>query len=343
MLFEEATLLPHLKIVKNGLMLELYEISKVWLSILTEYGSLVQSLLDLDSVCPRAVRQKVVRLHSRLVKLQKTPALAGEVHQLLQEPFLLHSTAATQSKPIQKKKIFNEAPIVLTSVNRKLASELSISRTKCVQQKSELALEDTQLEAMKQKLTEFKSHNIRRHLQRKVSKIAEQKENIRRLEKEVKAFHRASTKRIQSRTNYYQKKCMDLQEYEEEETCKHCSELEKENSELRQQLLDLKQANAQLLDKVNRLQTRKVTTYVDGKYTDDVWICAMELLSRNVDIRQVEPVIRAVMNMCKMSCDRLPQHTAIDDMLIESQSLCQIQVAEALTDSTHNTHYSDGT
>ena len=98
---------------------------------------------------------------------------------------------------------------------------------------------------MKQKLTEFKPCNICRRLQRKDSKIAEQKENIRRLEKEVKASHRASTKRIQSRANYYQKKCMDLKEYEEEETC---SELEKENSKLKQQLLDLKQANAELLD-----------------------------------------------------------------------------------------------
>ena len=71
---------------------------------------------------------------------------------------------------------------------------------------------------MKQKLTEFKPHNIRRRLQRKDSKIAEQKENIRRLENKGKASHRASTKRIQSRANYYQKKCMDLQEHEEEET-----------------------------------------------------------------------------------------------------------------------------
>ena len=77
----------------------------------------------------------------------------------------------------------------------------------------------------------------------------------------------------------------------------------------------------------------------------------MELLSRNVGIRQVEPVIRAVMNMCKMSCDRLPQHSAIDDMLIEaiddmlieSRSLCQIQLAETLIDSTHNPLHSDGT
>ena len=56
MLFEEATLLPHLKIVKNGLMLELYEIQRCGSLSWTEYGSWVQSLLDLDSVCPRAVR-----------------------------------------------------------------------------------------------------------------------------------------------------------------------------------------------------------------------------------------------------------------------------------------------
>ena len=67
----------------------------------------------------------------------------------------------------------------------------------------------------------------------------------------------------------------------------------------------------------------------------------MELLSRNVGIRQIEPVIRAVMRMCQVNCERLPQHTAIDDMLIESRSLCQIQFAEALSDSTNNTLYSD--
>ena len=106
-----------------------------------------------------------------------------------------------------------------------------------MQQESELALKDTQLEDMKQKVSEFKPHNNRRRLQRKDSNIAEQKQNIRRLEKEVKESHRASTKRIQSRANYYQKKCMDLQEFEEEETCKYRSELEQENAELKQQLL----------------------------------------------------------------------------------------------------------
>ena len=107
----------------------------------------------------------------------------------------------------------------------------------------------------------------------------------------------------------------------EESTCEHCNELEAQNAELRQQIIDLKDANAQLLDQVKQLEMREITTYVDGKYTDDVRICIMDLLSRNVGIRQMEPVMRAVMRLCKINCGRLPQRTAIDDMMIESRSL----------------------
>ena len=61
MLFEDAALPPDLiyKVVKNGLMLELYEIRRCGSLSWTEYGSWVQSLLDLDSVCPRAVQKRL--------------------------------------------------------------------------------------------------------------------------------------------------------------------------------------------------------------------------------------------------------------------------------------------
>ena len=222
MLYGDATLLPHPDVVKNGLLLVLYEIQRCGSVSWAVYGSWVESLLNSDSISPKAVRQKVLRLHSRLVNLQKTPDLAGEVEELLQGIFLLQPTADTQSEPAQKNRSVREVPIVqeaLATVNKELASELAISQSKCVQHESELAFKDTQLEVMKQKLSEFKPHNVRRRLQRKDLKIAEQKENIRKLEKEVKESHRASTKRIQSRANYYKKKCVDMQEYEEEEIC----------------------------------------------------------------------------------------------------------------------------
>ena len=205
MLYGNATLLPHPDVVQNGLS---YMISK---GVALYLGHWVESLLNSDSISPKAVRQKVLRLHSRLVNLQKTPGLAGEVEELLQGTFLLQPTAGTQSEPAQKNRSVRAVPIVqeaLATINKQLASELAISQSKCVQHESELAFKDAQLEVMKQKLSEFKPHNVRRRLQRKDLKIAEQKENIRKLEKEVKESHRVSTKRIQSRANYYKKKCV---------------------------------------------------------------------------------------------------------------------------------------
>ena len=51
----------------------------------------------------------------------------------------------------------------------------------------------------------------------------------------------------------------------------------------------------------------------------------------------------AVLKLCEVECDRLPQRTAINEMLIESRSLAHIQLADALTQSQHNTLHSDGT
>ena len=66
------------------------------------------------------------------------------------------------------------------------------------------------------------------------------------------------------------------------------------------------EANAQLLETINELRSRKITTHKDGKYTNSMRVCVMELLSHNVGIRQVEPVIKAVSKLCEVECDRLP-------------------------------------
>ena len=52
---------------------------------------------------------------------------------------------------------------------------------------------------------------------------------------------------------------MDVQECGKEEICEHCSELELENTELKRQILDLKEVKAQLLDEVKQLQASKIT------------------------------------------------------------------------------------
>ena len=103
------------------------------------------------------------------------------------------------------------------------------------------------------------------------------------------------------------------------------------------------EANAILHDELATLKSRKLVTYVDGKYTDSMRLCVMDVLSHNVGINQVEPVIRAVLRLAEIECDKLPKHTAISEMLLESRTLSQIQLAHTLTESDYNTLHSDGT
>lgn len=72
-------------------------------------------------------------------------------------------------------------------------------------------------------------------------------------------------------------------------------------------------------------------------------VCIMDILSRNVGIKQVEPVIRAVLRLVGMECDHLPKHTIISEMLLESRALSQVQLAETLANTEYNTLHSDGT
>lgn len=112
--------------------------------------------------------------------------------------------------------------------------------------------------------------------------------------------------------------------------CEDCKDLEEELAKLKSKNLELLEANAILNDELTTLKSRKLVTYVDGKYTDRMRLCVLDILSHNVGINQVEPVIRAVLRLAEMECDQLPKYTAIREMLLESRSLSQIQLAHIL-------------
>ena len=68
------------------------------------------------------------------------------------------------------------------------------------------------------------------------------------------------------------------------------------------------ETNAALKDEVEQLQLRKLTTFEGGKYSDELRMCVMELLSNNVAILQVVPVIQSVLKLAGVTCNRLPKH-----------------------------------
>ena len=77
---------------------------------------------------------------------------------------------------------------------------------------------------------------------------------------------------------------------------------------------DLLEANAELREQNMQACAQKLTTFKDGKYSDEIRTCIMDLLAHNVSINQIEPVIRAVLKLSGVKCDRLPKHTVINDM-----------------------------
>ena len=81
--------------------------------------------------------------------------------------------------------------------------------------------------------------------------------------------------------------------------------------------------------------------FENGKYNDNVRACVYELLSLNVGIRNIAPVILCVLkNMAHKSVSRLPNHASTLEALIAVQA----QLGEELSQTSgFNTLQTDGT
>ena len=61
-----------------------------------------------------------------------------------------------------------------------------------------------------------------------------------------------------------------------------------------------------------------ISTFSNGKYTDNVRQCIMSLLSLGVSTKRVDPVIRTVLHLADKSVGRLPSATTVKEMVIEA-------------------------
>ena len=172
--------------------------------------------------------------------------------------------------------------------------------------------------------------------------IEKQKEQIRQQAFELKRTQQTVTKKLQDQLRYYKQKSAKVESEVSDSECDSCAKLEDEVWKLQDLNSELLEENAVLNEELSHLKSRHITM-VNGKYTEEVRLCVMELLAHNIGIKKVEPVIRAVLNLANVTCSQLPQHTAISDMLLEARALSQIQLAETLTVTENNTLHSDGT
>ena len=96
-----------------------------------------------------------------------------------------------------------------------------------------------------------------------------------------------------------------------------------------------------LEEALDNLASEKVHTFDAGIYTYKVREYCMKLLSHNVSIRNVEPCIRAVLDLVGKDVDKLPQKS--NNMVVEARSLAHLQLAEKFPTFPTNTLHSDGT
>ena len=112
--------------------------------------------------------------------------------------------------------------------------------------------------------------------------------------------------------------------------------MEEENSDLRTTVEDIMSSNID----------EEIATFHKGKYTDNVRVCCYELLSLNVGVRNVVPVIKAVMrSLAHKSLDRLPSRALLCQMMVECLTLAHAQLGEELSNEERNyyTLQTDGT
>ena len=97
-------------------------------------------------------------------------------------------------------------------------------------------------------------------------------------------------------------------------------------------------------ERLNELDTKLLKTKEHKQlYLDNVRQCCLELLSLNVGIRQVEPIIRsALKNIAGFEVDKLPQPGTLVRMYGEMKGLVCQQVAEVLNEQDNLTLHSDG-
>ena len=89
----------------------------------------------------------------------------------------------------------------------------------------------------------------------------------------------------------------------------------------------------------------QIATFENGKYTDDVRACVYKLLSLNMGVRNVAPIIRCVLeNIVHKSAQRLPSYGITCKIMIESLAIVQAQLGDGLSEMDgFTTLQTDGT
>ena len=283
-----------------------------------------------DSPTCQAVAKSIERLNARLLKLKKQHSSVNkgiEISGFLQEEFSLPRLG------YHKGKIVNFSPPRSQHLAKKQSSKVYGD--------------------MKKKLYAA-NRNANKRLKRREAKIQEQEKVIREQQEAISKYEkkicgteskmkkmRMKLDRINHRAVYWEKKTY------ESRSKKNGAKLCEEMASLKDEIASLDLENAELSDAFESVmsESEMIQTMKHGKYTDEIRSCVYELLSLNVGVRNVTPIIRCVLkNVAHKSVSRLPSYGLTCQMILESLAIVQAQLGDCLSETSgYCTLQTDGT
>ena len=228
---------------------------------------------------------------------------------------------------------------VLTTVNKALAYELSSVQ-------NALELEEVRTNELTEKLSKLSVRNTNKKLKRRDEKITELKEQVKGKENLQHNLNQATSriKNYQYRLGIAKSKCDTISH-----KCDHlqsvAQDLNKEVVLFKTSLQDSENEHNCLLERLQELESHTFETKEhQRKYLDNVRQRCIELLSLNVGIKNVDPIIRCVLkHIVSFEIKELPQTSTLTGMYAEMKGLACHQLSEELQKEENLTLHSDGT
>ena len=367
--------LSSLSELSNGLLLELSQFRNKHGLPWRRLGVWVQTLCqDYDIKLPseQALRYSIGQISNHAAKLKKGRKNAKKLDTFLHEQYNFPSSHQPSDmsprldtithSPTPSRYVPHMEQGTLEQASQHLAAELSAAQETTQEQEEKLHKYTMEVDSLK-----VRHVQQRRKLKRQDHKFDTSKKRIQDLQhtlslkseevdkaKKTVAIAVKARERYRSKGNYYihqhtkvMEKVMEVADEVQEmgvDNMKQRFALEKIISQLQETISELQAENLQLHDELTAAKDCQLATLKNGKFTDGVRQCCHDLLSRNVGVRNIEPVINSVLsNIVGVELERLPKYTTLVDMLAEMRGLACMQVADELATAKDITLHSDGT
>ena len=254
----------------------------------------------------------------------------------------LHISSESQTHVGKESSCDDSEVEVLKTLNKDLCKEMSGLKI----ENDSLADANKGIKVLQEKVYAI-NRNTNKKLGRRDNAILEQSNRLDKQKVELDKLHKKVTQmesqlqlvrkdkeRLRHKAEYWRTRSHQIRSSSEEQEITEDVRKQQEIETLKQGIQDLEENSTELEDKLCELSVGgQIETFQKGHFTDNVRTCCYELLSLNVGIRNISPVIRTVMKtLAHQSVGRLPSQTALCRMMLEGLSLSEIQLGQKLTE-----------